>query len=280
MTTTTSRPIEWSRLVRNQIALLWRSRAALIVIGLALALFAVVEVGAVQQEASRLRLIELGRTTNTPYIPGIWDVHGLAGMILPLLWVALVWRGEAFDQRRYHWAMPVDQRGHDLARVVAGGVWLMVAMAALVLTALGVYAVMGRTVAFEIGLAYWISLFTVPLLTYTCVSILPIATSRPIGWGVGLWVLAVGVVLGLDAVVPVEAYPDLADTLSLQFAGWGPDPAWVGAHRVEYPRWSQAVTDQVWRFDWGGNLRWWLQATFLWMGLAVSGVFLAVRRRP
>lgn len=61
--------------------------------------------------------------------PELSMLPGMAGLLLPIA----VWRGEDRFGPGFFWTLPVDRRVHALLRVCAGWVWLMAAVALLVL---------------------------------------------------------------------------------------------------------------------------------------------------
>ena len=52
-----------------------------------------------------------------------------------VLWPIRVWSGEPLSRRDSHYAMPIDRRLHDLTRVLAGAVWVLVVTTVLTTTA-------------------------------------------------------------------------------------------------------------------------------------------------
>lgn len=49
--------------------------------------------------------------------------------VLGMLWPLAVWRGVPRFGTHEFWALPVDRRSHALARIAAGGIWLLAAVA-------------------------------------------------------------------------------------------------------------------------------------------------------
>ena len=74
--------------------------------------------------------------------PERWILPGIAGLLLPIV----VWRGEARFGPSFLWTLPVDRRVHALARVCAGWVWLMAAVACFVLWLLTIALASGGSV--------------------------------------------------------------------------------------------------------------------------------------
>lgn len=71
--------------------------------------------------------------------PERWFIPGLAGALLPIA----VWNGERRYGDGFLWLLPVDRRAHALAKVGAGWVWLMAAVAVFVLWLLGLTLLSG-----------------------------------------------------------------------------------------------------------------------------------------
>jgi hypothetical protein len=98
----------------------------------------------------------------------------IAGIIAASAWPLITWNGEAPSRRAYHWSLPVARLPHDLARVAAGALYLLVGLAAL---AAGCAMLAWADGSFEqlraIPAIVWASFFTGPMIAYLLVS--PIA---------------------------------------------------------------------------------------------------------
>jgi hypothetical protein len=77
--------------------------------------------------------------------PEYHALPGLLGLLLPFS----VWRGEERFGAGLLWTLPVDRRGHALARIFAGWVWLMALMTLFVLWLLALVVVSGGNVLSE-----------------------------------------------------------------------------------------------------------------------------------
>lgn len=142
---------------------------------------------------------------------------GVAGLLLPVY----VWRGEERFGAGFLWTLPVDRRQHALARVGAGWIWLMAAVALFVLWILGlalatggnvvgeetlrlfhpadIYAASGtlqpgawRTVQHAPEPLFWLVPFTSATACYLLASAVALGTRHPLRWVVGA---VLGVVL-------------------------------------------------------------------------------------
>lgn len=124
-------------------------------------------------------------------------------LIVSVVWPLLVWRGEAPAQRTYHRTMPVNGIAHDLLKVAAGAVWLMLGIALILLVYL-VTALLrdGAILLFELTPVAYLNFFTGPLLIYLLVSIIPILSNKPIEWIIGLAVAFVAATLIFDIYMP------------------------------------------------------------------------------
>lgn len=194
-------------------------------------------------------------------------------LLASIAWPIMVWAGEAPARRSYHRTLPVDHIRHDLLKVLAGAVWLMLGVA-LVLSAFvliswasGLGMVLSR-----VSPAAYINYFTGTLIIYLFASILPILTNKPLEWllGVTIGSVAVGLLgdiyfgqLGLLSLfMDVFVY----DELGLLYALGG------------------AYTSQPWDFLMKLTSRqppaqpylgMWLLTTFLWITLASALVCVA-----
>lgn len=87
----------------------------------------------------------LGDGAVVDFRPERWILPGLAGLLLPLA----VWQGEERFGAGFLWTLPVDRRRHALAKVFAGWVWLMAAVALFVVWLLGLALLSGGNILAE-----------------------------------------------------------------------------------------------------------------------------------
>ena len=123
---------------------------------------------------------------------------GLAGV--------LAWMNEAPQNRRYHWAMPVKREVHDILRIAAGAVWLLVALAMYSALAWILEEPVVRERWLSDAPIFWLSIFLTPLLTYLLTSIAALMAGRPLLWLGGIiTVVALSSLPGTDEYLPVVA---------------------------------------------------------------------------
>ncbi|MEO5509595.1 MAG: hypothetical protein ABIV28_06795 [Longimicrobiales bacterium] len=60
-------------------------------------------------------------------------VAGLMCVVFGTLWGVMAWRDEPPRMRFYHWSLPVDTSQHDLARIAAYLIWLVLGLSAYIL---------------------------------------------------------------------------------------------------------------------------------------------------
>jgi hypothetical protein len=143
-----------------------------------------------------------------PFHPEYRVLPGLLGLLLPIA----VWMGEERFGAGFLWTLPVDRRRHALAKVVAGWVWLMAAVALVVLWVLALAVMSGGNVladetrrvlpSFSFGAApfdpaavldvrskaqplFWLAPFTAATGTYLIASALALGFRQPLRWVVG-----------------------------------------------------------------------------------------------
>ena len=194
--------------LRSQLGLMRRTHAVALV-----ALVAVIALGAgglthfwPERGMGRLSVAQL-----------LASMHGLL-QVVALFWGAMVtWRGEGPGERFLHWTQPIDRVRNQLARTVAGGAWLLLAV------------VIGGTLAWVAGAVLQggmaVGPVRVPLasvgslaLLYLLGSIPALLSDRPAWWIIGVYVgygllTAVANVAGWPIVEPLQAV--------FGFEGWG-----------------------------------------------------------
>jgi hypothetical protein len=100
-------------------------------------------------------------------------------MICGLVWALSVWGREGPSGRAYHWAMPIARWAHDLARVVAGAVWLLAGVIAMwIAVALGL-VMAGRVATLgQVSMLGWANYAVAPLTVYLWVSVAGVCCDR------------------------------------------------------------------------------------------------------
>jgi hypothetical protein len=174
-TGTDMRILTWPQLVAAQFMLTVKSRRWM-------ELFA----GAIALEAMALLVsafaqrVDVGRMDESKIQMLNFFVWMFGLSILAAVWPAFLWRDEAPLQRRYHWSLPAGRGAHDLARVAAGAIWI------LILSLLVVVAVATWLPLVHQEFANWPIRFTVALLAaYSLASIAALNTERPVAWILG-----------------------------------------------------------------------------------------------
>jgi hypothetical protein len=181
---------------------------------------------------------------------------------------ALMWASEPPANRRYHWAMPVTRETHDVLRVIAGAVWLLVAIAAFAVVAWIAEDAAVRDQWLRHAPLYWVGMFLVSLLLYLLCSIAALLVSKPLLW---LAIAGMIVLISITNMVATHA-PVVGDIASALFSA--NEPASLGAAITGGRRiapWIDAAPVEP---------RAWLIAVGVWYAFALCGIALAVRRRP
>jgi hypothetical protein len=202
-----------------------------------------------------------------PFDEGLAAVFAafVASAVWGLFWPFRVWREETPSRRGYHWAMPVDRRAHDLARVAAGAAWLLAIALLLVGAAVAAAALSGHATHFAtLAPAAWLAPFTASLILYLLASIAAVRAKRPAAWVWGslgafgfAWTLAEALRLApVTALLRALA----GGRLGLAAAFGAGLPEAVLAEPVSLGRWALA--------------------TLLWLAVGAAGVWAAAASRP
>ena len=228
----------WSDAVREQIRVVGLSlqREAVVV-------FAVLAIGTAMISTE----ITMGE-------PGFDSRETFPTALISLFYPVLLWRNDKRFGPGFLWTLPVDRRRLALAKVFAGFVWLMVALAFFV------------TWLFVLGLAAGVTpahtVMRLPLIAtigaYLFGSALVLGLRHPLRWSLG----AIGVLLLMGVVGDVISRPD--------------DSEW------KYVPGAEAFFAAVQRF----MAVWitvpesvqWAITTFLWFGAGLAALWAAVSR--
>lgn len=124
---------------------------------------------------------------------GIFFAYLLTGF-MGFFWPMSVWRDEGPRERSYYWSLPTTRLRGQLARVAAGGVWMLGFVSLTFLMLMIGLAISGRADALsKISVYGWINLFTAPVTMYLLTSIAVLQSDRPrrtiLGFVVSLWVV-------------------------------------------------------------------------------------------
>ena len=165
------------------------------------------------------------------------------------LWALVVWYGEWPLRRSYHWSLPVPRAGHDLARVAAGAIYLIVGWSALALVGW-----LSRDTV--IGLPALASFFSAPLILYLLITPLVLwSDSRVVPWGFAL------ILVGALAVL-VDFAPIASVFLAIFESSWGIEPAIYGGFRE-----ADVIAGPT-------------SATALWLAIGLASTVFAAIWRP
>jgi hypothetical protein len=136
-----------------------------------------------------LLLLELLAEIGIAFMPGVpqpFDWPRVFGSFDLLGWVAFgwgiaIWSGEPPSLRDTHWSMPVSVVGHDLLRIAAG--WMCMMLAVVVLAAVGsglAYASGGWRHIQNAPLAVWAAFLVHASLMFGVGSAIGLAAQRPV----------------------------------------------------------------------------------------------------
>ena len=181
---------------------------------------------------------------------------------------ALMWASEPPDNRRYHWAMPIARERHDVLRIVAGALWLLVAIMLFAMAAWLTEEPAVRDQWLRNAPLYWLGVFLVPMLAYLLCSIATLLVARPLLWLTGAGLL----ILILVSDIVAKFAPVVGDVASALFGT--SEPASLGAAITGGYRlapWTDAAPIEP---------RAWLISLGVWYAFALCAIALAVRRRP
>lgn len=234
--------------------------------------------------------------------PELSMVPGMAGLLLPLF----VWRAEQRFGPGFLWTLPVDRRQHALAKVLAGWVWLMAAVALFFFWLLALTLLSGGNPLAEETLRMlpgaiagaqgvdpavlqplrrapqpllWLVPFTAASGTYVLASALMLGLRHPLRWLAG-GVLAVFLLSSVGQAVRAAWLVDGVESmLQTFFAGrYGLDALLTA--RTESLHTEVTLTTGetlgVWRAL--PHLGQWALATLLWMGAGLAVLWAAASR--
>jgi hypothetical protein len=234
--------------------------------------------------------------------PELSMVPGMAGLLMPLF----VWRGEQRFGPGFLWTLPVDRRQHALAKVLAGWVWLMAAVALLFLWLLALTLLSGGNLLAEETLRMlpgaiagaqgvdpaalqslraapqpllWLVPFTAASGTYVLASALMLGLRHPLRWLAGA-VLAVFLFISVGQAVRAGWLVDgLVGLLQTFFGGRYGFDALLTARTESLHTEVTLTTGEtvgVWRAL--PHLGPWALATLLWMGAGLVLLWAAASR--
>jgi len=172
--------------------------------------------------------------------------HQMLPSVLGLLFPIAVWQGEKRFGDGFLWTLPVDRRRHALAKVYAGWVWLMAAVAFFVLWLAVLTLASGgsflgveprellpgyqlpdgvldpatlRTVDWRPRPILWLVPFTAATGTYLLASALVLGVRHPLRWIAGVVLGFLLIVVGMEATNTVSYSAEPARLLSSIYNG-------------------------------------------------------------
>jgi hypothetical protein len=216
-------------------------------------------------------LLFLGMDPRVARLPFPADYLPLTGLLLgTVAWPPLVWRGQGPLRRSYHRVLPVDQLTHDLLKVTAGAISLMVGVAVVLLpllVAAGMSPVLSGLLTRPSWLV-WLNFFTGPLIIYLLVSCVPMLTDHPLEWLLGLTAGFVGLTFLADS-YGLSPIADLINVLMREPIGL------VYALNGAYAEQPWLYYANLGLFGEAPRYGAWITATVLWIGVGVFAVGLA-----
>ncbi|HEX8395051.1 MAG TPA: hypothetical protein VF665_22080 [Longimicrobium sp.] len=278
------------------------ARAQIRAVGLALRGPAMVA-GGVLVLATALAVADMRGSTGFNFHPERWMVPGLSGLLLPMA----VWRGEERFGPGFLWTLPVDRRGHALAKVGAGWVWLMAAVALFVLWLLAVALASGGNVlgpetlrmipplpypgdgglnpaaitptAWTPNPVLWLVPFTAATAMYLLSSALALATPHPFRWLAGVLLTFFLIAMVSDA-ADADGVAQIPEYLvSLLVGGrYGLESVLIAS--TETLKVETRLTTGEMAVVWRGlpDPAQWARSTLLWTALAAAALWAAASR--
>ncbi|MFL5356406.1 hypothetical protein [Archangium sp.] len=235
--------------------------------------------------------------------PELSMLPGMAGLLLPIG----VWKGEERFGAGFLWTLPVDRRQHALAKVFAGWVWLMAAVALFVLWMLGVTLLSGgnvlgqetlrllpsydlpapgtldpaalATVGWTPRPVLWLVPFTAATATYLLASALALGLRHPLWWLIGT-VLGALLVGSFTEAANLEWVATVSQRVleSLFYGPYGFDALLTA--RTESLKTEALLSTGETVGVWRGlpDLGQWVMATLLWTSAGLVALWAAASR--
>ena len=237
------------------------------------------------------------------FVPELSLFPGMAGALLPIG----VWRGEQRFGNTLLWTLPVDRRHHTLAKVGAGWVWLMAAVAAFVLWYLTMALVTGGNVMAEQTVTllpagvdplppaidpaalrqgrwtprplFWLVPFTAATGMYLLASAITLGSRHPLRWFVGLFLGAL--LFSAVGAMADQEWAKLGPSRLVETINdgrYGLDALLTGRTESLHTqaRLTSGKTVEVWRAL--PNVGDWAAATLMWTGVALLALWGAASR--
>lgn len=262
--------------LRAQVLLLHRServRMLVVAAGIGIALCVAVE----------FALARSGEDIRSGFV--LLAVHGWIGAIAAA-WGIVVWWQEAPARREHVLAAPADVTQQELARITAGGFWLIALLALTTTAAIVVQVAGGR--ATQLGIVTpgaWVALFSGPLLAYVLSATVATAARRSI-LSVVAGTLVLGAVFaftfarGMRSVL-LDGGSHYTVLESLRYSLFNAVSGLSNITSTRITHVSDIQTSTVTARLYGESMQpYWLEASILWWSIAVvSLAFVLWRRR-
>ncbi|MFW6079951.1 MAG: hypothetical protein ACODAE_10035, partial [Gemmatimonadota bacterium] len=163
-------------------------------------------------------------------------------------------------------SMPVERGAHDRIRVLAGGLWLVAGVAALLVGTVIMALLTGNGAGIaEVPSTVWLNHLTSALTVYLLAVIPALRSEHPFAW-------IVGVYFGVQALpVLLDWFLQLDGRILDRWSAFLEGP--VGPARAL----SGGIIDGPWGEPaWGA----WLPSALVWLAVAIAGVYAATWKSP
>ncbi|MEX1184132.1 MAG: hypothetical protein WEF86_12950 [Gemmatimonadota bacterium] len=158
----------YGTVLKQQLRLLWLSRMPWFLAGLLLVPVAA-SAAMILYNGDSLGLLVLHLVPIVGFASGAWGL--------------LIWRDEGPAKRAHQWSLPVDRPAHDLARVMAGAVWLLAMLGPFLSMTILMGLLSPDADAVRNGLPLLLPHYLLSSLTiFLLVAVLSTALNRPAEW--------------------------------------------------------------------------------------------------
>lgn len=173
-------PVSKPTLLRRQLGVVGRRRWREMIMlgGLLAALPMVIAIEIAPREAASWQADVLRNLLRTMWI---------IALLIAAIWPFSVWTDESPARRGYHYSLPAKRLTHDLARVVAGAIWILAVLAMVAAIAVLAFWFGGPPPPLELGVPIWGHFIGGTMILYLLTSSLCISAERPLWWLFGGW---------------------------------------------------------------------------------------------
>lgn len=173
-------PVSMVTLLRRQLGVVGRRRwrELMMLGGLLAALPLVIAIEIAPREAASWQTDVLRNLLRTMWI---------IALLIAAIWPFSVWTDESPGRRGYHYSLPAKRLIHDLTRVIAGAIWILVLLAMVAAIAVLAFWLGGPPPPLEVGLPVWGHYIGGAMIIYLLISSLCVAAERPLWWFFGGW---------------------------------------------------------------------------------------------